>query len=229
MPKIIHYKTPVPEVIKDQVLAMVFTNVTDIAMVGVLPANHLHSIYQFALTVEVRLYLESMDGSRGIPVELTLAMSDSKPDEVVGFVLYLPVKSHSDACGVTYMVVKQGYRRQGVARSMVADMIGRYPHAALTCVVEKVPFYTSMGFQVVGVRGPQVSMNTRDHHTEGTMGVIDVTPIYQSIEVRNIHADLVKKHGLPAMAQAERDLERHVAQMSGQAEAFVMSRPDRAI
>ncbi|EGH18910.1 acetyltransferase, partial [Pseudomonas savastanoi pv. glycinea str. race 4] len=34
--------------------------------------------------------------------------------------------------------VRESHRRQGIARSMLNKMVGRYPHAELYCVVGKV-------------------------------------------------------------------------------------------
>eukprot|EP00300_Choanocystis_sp_HF-7_P028040 c33394_g1_i1.p1 GENE.c33394_g1_i1~~c33394_g1_i1.p1 ORF type:complete len:116 (+),score=14.27 c33394_g1_i1:1-348(+) len=106
-------------------------------------------------------------------------------------------------------------------------MISRYPHAELTCTVAKVPWFESMGFQVLGVRGTQVLMNTRDHSSEGLMGLLDVTFIYSSLEVRQIHNYLLQKHGKRAMVDAEKQRDRHLDQMTHNAKVFVLNRLGR--
>jgi len=126
--------------------------------------------------------------------------------------------------GVAYMAVDAGHRRQGVARNMLKDMINRYPHAELTCAVAKVPWFESMGFQVLGVRATQVLMNTRDHSSEGLMGLLDVASIYSSLEVRQIHHYLLQKHGKRAMIDAEKQRDRHLDQMTRNAKVFVLNR-----
>ena len=224
MSKIIHYKTAVPQALALQVLGLAVANVTDIAMVNVPATNPLHAVYQYAIGAEVRAYLDAMDGSIGIPVELIAALNSENTSEAIGFLLYLPVSGARDACGVTYMAVKEGFRRQGVAKEMMAELLRRYPHAALTCVVEKVPYYEAMGYQVIGTRGPQVSMNTRDHECAGRMGVINVEPIYGSQEVRDIYAALARKHGIPRIQQAETDLSNHVNGLTAQVEEFIKGR-----
>ncbi|KAA0980523.1 GNAT family N-acetyltransferase [Pseudomonas sp. ANT_H12B] len=224
MPQITYFKTPCPEHINSQILQMVVDNLTDISMVAIPPSNLLYNIYQYAIGFEVHLYLEALNGAKGIAVELLVATDDDDPEKVVGFLLYLPVKDDPEACGVAYMAVDGGHRRQGIARRMLREMVGRYPHAELTCAVNKVPYFESMGFQVVGVRGTQVLMNTRDHGSDGLMGLLDVASIYSSLEVRQIHTYLLQKHGKRAMVDAEKQRDRHLDQMTRKANEFVRER-----
>lgn len=224
MPQITHFKTPCPEHINSQILQLVVDNLTDISMVAIAPSNQLYNVYQYAIGYEVHLYLEALNGAKGIAVELIVATDVDDPEKVIGFLLYLPVKDDPEACGVAYMAVDAGHRRQGVARRMLREMVGRYPHAELTCAVAKVPWFESMGFQVVGVRGTQVLMNTRDHGSDGLMGVLDVASIYSSLEVRQIHTYLLHKHGKRAMLDAEKQRDRHLDQMTRKANEFVRER-----
>ena len=224
MSKIIHYRTAVPQGLALQVLGLAVPNVTEIAMVNVPATNPLHAVYQYAIGAEIRAYLDAIDGSIGIPVELIAALNTENSSEAIGFLLYLPVTGAQDACGVTYMAVKEGFRRQGVAKEMMAELLRRYPHSALTCFVEKVPYYEAMGYQVIGTRGPQVSMKTRDHECAGRMGVINVEPIFGSREVRDIYVALARKHGVPRIQQAENALSDHVSQLTAQVSAFMKTR-----
>jgi GNAT superfamily N-acetyltransferase len=217
-----HYETPCPEPINAQILQMVVDNLTDISMVAIPPSNLLYNVYQYAIGYEVHLYLEALCGSKGIAVELIVALDEQ--EQVIGFLLYLPVKDDPEACGVAYMAVHASHRRKGVARAMMQDMLARYPHAELTCAVEKVPAFESMGFQLRGVRGTQVLMNTRDYSTDGLMGLLDVASIYSSLEVRQIHTYLLQKHGKRAMIDAEKQRDRHFDQMTHKARMFVHAR-----
>ena len=217
-----HYETPCPEPINAQILQMVVDCLTDISMVAIPPSNLLYNVYQYAIGYEVHLYLEALDGSKGIAVELIVALDAQ--EQVIGFLLYLPVKDDPEACGVAYMAVHASHRRKGVARAMMQDMLARYPHAELTCAVEKVPAFESMGFQLRGVRGTQVLMNTRDYSTDGLMGLLDVASIYSSLEVRQIHTYLLQKHGKRAMVDAEKQRDRHFDQMTHKARMFVHAR-----
>lgn len=215
------YTMPCPEPINAQILQMVVDNLTDISSVALPPSNLLYNIYQYAIGFEVHLYLEALNGAKGIAVELVVAMEAEK---LIGFCLYLPVKDDSEACGIAFMAVQVGYRRQGVARAMMGDVLSRYPHAELACSVEKVPAFEGMGFQVRGARGTQVLMNTRDYGTEGLMGVLDVASIYRSLEVRQIHTYLLQKHGKRAMVDAEKQRDRHLDQLARRVQLFLQDR-----
>lgn len=224
MPQITHYKTPCPELVNNQILQLVVDNLTDISMVAIPPSNLLYNVYQYAIGFEVHLYLEALNGTKGIAVELLVATDDDDPEKVLGFLLYLPMQDDPDACGVAYMAVDAGHRRQGIARRMLREMVGRYPHAELSCAVAKVPCFEAMGFQVTGVRGTQVLMNTRDHASDGMMGLLDVASIYSSLEVRQIHTYLLQKHGKRAMLDAEKQRDRHLDQLTHRANEFVRQR-----
>ncbi|PRA25811.1 GNAT family N-acetyltransferase [Pseudomonas poae] len=214
------YTTPCPEPINAQILQMVVDNLTDISSIALPPSNLLYNIYQYAIGFEVHLYLEALNGAKGIAVELVVAMEAEK---VIGFVLCLPVKDDPDACGIAFMAVQAGYRRQGVARGMVQDVLGRYPHTELACAVEKVAAFESLGFQVRGARGTQVLMNTRDYGTDGLMAVLDVAPIYRSLEVQQIHTYLLQKHGKRAMVDAEKQRDRHLDQLTRKVQMFLQN------
>lgn len=160
------------------------------------------------------------------PVELLVAVAvdEADPRVVVGFVLYSPVPTHPEACGINYMAVINSHRRRGIGRAMIKELISRYPHTELTCTVKTVPFYESLGFQVLDVHNTQVVMNTRSASTTGMMAIIDVTTIYESQEASEIHKRLVQRWGIREMLRAEKQLERHVAQLQRQARAFVDAR-----
>lgn len=213
-----------PESIDSQIMQMVVDYVTDISMVGIAPSNPLYPLYQYGVGHEVHQYLQAMNGSRGFAVELIVALDDEDPSLVSGFLLYLPVQGDAQACSVAYMAVKAGQRRRGIARAMVAKMLQRYPHAELACFVSKVPYFEAMGFQILDARGPQVVMNTRDQQTDGLLAVLDIAPIYNSVEVRQIHAYLLNQHGKRAMTDAEKQRDRHLDQMTRQARVFVQQR-----
>ena len=218
------YTTPCPESINGQILQLVVDNLTDISSVALPPSNLLYNIYQYAIGFEVHLYLEALNGAKGIAVELVVATDAQDPEKVIGFVLYLPVKDDPEACGIAFMAVQQGCRRQGVARGMVGEVLARYPHAELACAVEKVPAFEAMGFQVRGARDTQVLMNTRDYATDGLMGVVEVTSIYSSLEVRQIHTYLLQKHGKRAMVDAEKQRDRHLDQLARKVQVFLRGR-----
>lgn len=214
-------QSPPPEFIRSQIQQMVVDYVTDVSLLALTPDNPLYNLYQYGVGYEVHLYLNAMDGSRNMPVELIVALDDDDPEIVLGFALYLPVSDDPQACAVNYMAVLESHRRQGIARSMLEKMRSRYPHAELTCVPGKATWFEALGFQMLGARGPHVVMNTRDHSTDGLLAVIDVAPIYESVEVRQIHAYLLKQHGEQAMIDAERQRDEQLDRMTREAEACV--------
>ncbi|WP_313057579.1 GNAT family N-acetyltransferase [Pseudomonas rhodesiae] len=215
------HTTPCPEPINGQILQMVVDNLTDISSVALPPSNLLYNIYQYAIGFEVHLYLEALSGEKGIAVELVVATDAQDPEQVIGFLLCLPVKDDPEACGIPFMAVQAGSRRHGVGRAMMQDVLARYPHAELACSVEKVPAFEAMGFQVRGARDTQVLMNTRSYGTDGLMGVLDVAAIYRSLEVQQIHTYLLQRHGKRAMVDAERQRDRHLDQLARKVQAFV--------
>ncbi|MBD9484791.1 GNAT family N-acetyltransferase [Pseudomonas sp. PDM14] len=219
-----HLSNPPPESLKSQVLQMVVDYFSDISPVPLTPSNPLYQLYQYVIGYEVHLYLQAMDSAQESTAQLILALDDEDPSQVLGFALYLPSRDDPDACTLAYMAVQASHRRRGIARAMLQHMIARHPHAELACAAGKVPTFEALGFQVLAARGPQVLMNTRDHSSDGMIAVQDLTPIFQSIEVRQIHAYLLKQNGNKAMSDAERNRDYLLDQMERQAEALVKER-----
>jgi len=221
MPSITLFQSPPPESFHSQIQQLVIDNLTDISQVALPSGNALYPLYQYGVGYEVHLYLKAMDGSLGFPVEVVAALDDEDPSQVVGFALYVPLTNDPAACTLLYLAVREDQRRRGVARAMLQKMLERYPHAELSCVVAKVAYAQAMGFQVLGTRGSHVLMNTRDHASQGLTPVLDTAPIYRAVEVRQIHAYLLKQHGEKAMVNAEKQRDRHLDQLAREAQAFV--------
>lgn len=215
---------PPPGGVRSQILQLVHDNVTDLGMYSVPQSNLLYEIYSWALPVEVGEYMKRIGAIPSQPVELLVAFDGSAHEEVTGFVLYSPVPTHPDACGINYMAVKQTHRRRGIGGELMKSVVAMYPHTELTCTVKKVPFYESVGFQVLDTHNTQVVMNTRSASTTGLMATLDVAPIYESDDAIAIHRRLVKRWGMKEMVKAQKQLVRHIAQLVRQSEAFVKSR-----
>lgn len=213
-----------PDRVALQIMTMVADNLTDLSMLGVPPSNLLHSVYCWALQYEIGLYLKGIGKAPSAPVELIVAYENDNDTDVAGFLLYLPIPSHPDACGVTYMAVKQSSRRRGIGSAMMREAMSRYPHVELTCFVKKVPFYESLGFKVLDTRNTQVVLNTRSASTTGMMGIIDTSQILNLPVVKQIHASLVQRWGIKEMAKAEKQLLRHKEQLERQASTFLTQR-----
>lgn len=221
---LVHLDTPPPESLKSQILQMVVDYFSDISPVSLTPSNPLYQLYQYVIGYEMHLYLQAMDSALETSARVILALDDQDPSQVLGFALYLPVKGDPAACTLAYMAVQASHRRHGIAHAMLQQMISRRPHAELACVAGKVAIFEAMGLQVLAARGPLVLMSTRDYSADGMLAVQDLTPIFQSTEVRQIHAYLVKQHGKKAMSEAEKQRDRQLDQMARQAQALVRER-----
>lgn len=224
MVTLVHLDNPPPESLKSQVLQMVVDYFSDISPVSLTPSNPLFQLYQYVIGYEVHLYLQAMDAAQETRARLILALDDADPSQVLGFALYLPAKDDPQACTLVYTAVQASHRRRGIARAMLLHMSARHPHAELACAAGKVPMFEALGFQVLAARGPQVLMNAWNHASDGLLAVQDLAPIFQSKEVRQIHAYLVKQHGKKAMSDAEKQRDRLLDQMAAQAQALVENR-----
>lgn len=211
--------SPPIETLESQITQLVIDNLTDISAVAIAPSNPLYPLYQYGVGHEVHQYLQTVGASGDVTAQLLVALDHE--DRLLGFALYLPVKGDDQACALTYLAVGAQHRRQGIARALLGEMTARYPHAELACVVARVPWFRNLGFKVLGARGSHVWMNTRDHGADGLVAVLDVAPIYRSLEVRQIHAYLLKQHGKRAMVDAEKQRDRHLDRLARQARAFV--------
>lgn len=218
---LVHLNSPPPESLKSQILQMVVDYLSDISPVSLTPSNPLYQLYQYVIGYEMHLYLQAMDSELASSAQLLLALDDRDPSQVLGFALYLPTKDDPEACTLAYMAVQASQRRRGMARAMLQHMISRHPHAELACVAGKVPTFEAMGFHVLAAQGPQVLMNTRAQRSNGMVAVQDLAPIFQSTEVRQIHAYLVKQHGKKAMSEAEKQRDRQLDQLARQAQSLV--------
>ncbi|MBB2494853.1 GNAT family N-acetyltransferase [Aquipseudomonas ullengensis] len=221
---LVQLDNPPPESLKSQVLQMVVDYFSDISPAPLTPSNPLYQLYQYVIGYEVHLYLQAMDAALDSSARLILALDDDDPSQVLGFALFLPAKDDPEACTLAYMAVGASHRRHGIARAMLQHMTRQRPHAELACVAGKVPTFEAMGFQVLAARGAQVLMNTRNHSSDGLVAVQDLAPIFQSKEVRQIHAYLLKQNGNKAMSDAEKQRDRLLDQMARQAQALVDER-----
>ena len=221
---LVQLDNPPPEALKSQVLQMVVDYLGDISPLSLTPDNPLYQLYQYVIGFEVHLYLQAMDSALTSNPQLILALDDRDPALILGFALYLPSLDDPQACTLAYIAVQASQRRHGIARAMLQRMVTHHPHAELACVAGQVPTFEAMGFQVLAARGPQVLMNTRDHRSDGMVAVQDLAPIFQSREVRQIHAYLTKQHGKLAMAEAEKERDRLLDQTARQAQALVRER-----
>ncbi|MCU1732926.1 MULTISPECIES: GNAT family N-acetyltransferase [unclassified Pseudomonas] len=223
MPVVTLLQTPPEEPLKSQLLQWVVDDFSQLSSTALPPSNPLYNLYQYGLGFEVHLYLEALGGSR-LPVELLLACDDDDPQQLHGFALCLPIDGEPGACAVAWMAVRPDLRRRGIARSLLDHLRQRYNRIELACGQGKVPCFEALGFAVAGVRDTQVLMASGAAPGDGVLLMLDVAPVWRTVEVQQIHSYLLKQHGRKAMVEAEKKRDRHLDELSRHARAFVLER-----
>jgi len=223
MPVVSFSATAPAEPLKSQLLQLVVDHFTDLSATALPPSNPLYNLYQYGLGFEVHLYLEALGGTR-LPVGLVLACAEDDPQRLLGFLLYLPIAGEDTACTVAYLAVDGNQRRRGIARAMLELLRQRHPRIELACAKGKVPCFEALGFAVSGARGPQVLMASGAPGGDAELAVLDVAPIFRTVEIQQIHSYLLKQHGRKAMIEAERKRDRHLDELTRHAAAFAAER-----
>lgn len=224
MPITLFTETSPPDQVTNQVCQIAAAYLTDLGMLAVPASNCLHEFYQWALGVEVCAYSQWIGQPHMPPVEMLVAFDQDNPAVVTGFLLYLPMPTHPEACGITYMAVQKSHRGRGIGTAMMKQAVARYPHAELSCPVGKVEFYERLGFRVLRARNTQVVMNTRASSSEGMIAVVNVADIYESPQGRQIQEQQLQRWGRREWVNATKKLQRQTEQLERQAEAFVKGR-----
>jgi GNAT superfamily N-acetyltransferase len=206
---------------------LVIDHVGQLSSVAISADNPLYPLYQYGVGLEVHQYLMALDGTRGLAVELTLALDADAPDQLLGFALALPAQDDAQACSLAFLAVHQAHRRQGIARALLDDLRGRYACVELSAFAEQVPWFEGMGLQVVASAGPQVLMSSTGRASGALIGRLDIAPIYQTVEVRQIHAYLLKQQGEEVMIEAERLRDERLDALTAHAKACVKQRLTR--
>lgn len=214
------FSKPPPEAFAQQIVGLSIEYLTDLSLSGTPPSNPLHPIHQVAFAIEIGSYLQAMGQYELHPVGLLVATDSASPGQVLGFLKFLPVHGVSEACGITYMAVRQGHRGKGIARAMMSYLLQIHPHIELSCFVEKVTLYEKLGFQVIGTRDTQVRMCTRDESADGLMAVLDTSLYTESPHAQQVTQTQLQKHGAKGLRDAEKALARHIDQRVQQAEKF---------
>lgn len=130
------------------------------------------SLCMLQVETEVREYLkDALTGCHGLSVGAVFA-KDQNTGEVIGFVICLTGHIVTD-CGLNYMVVDKRYRRQGVMRAMLGDIMNRFSFIGISCNVDKVPYYEALNFRVTGSDMVQVAMSWGLNKAQATMSLIN--------------------------------------------------------
>lgn len=213
-----------PESFQNQIRQLVIDNVGDLSSVAIRAENPLYPLYQYGVGMEVHQYLQALDGTRGLRVTLTLALDADAPDQLLGFALALPAQDNDQACALAFLAVLSSHRRQGIARALLTDLQARYACVELNAFAVQVPWFETMGMQVVAANGPQVLMSSTGHASVALIGRLDVAPIYQTTEVHQIHTYLLNQQGEDAMIEAEQQRDEWLDELAVQAQECVRQR-----
>lgn len=213
-----------PESFQNQIRQLVIDHVSELSSVAITPDNPLYPLYQYGVGLEVHRYLQALDGSQGLAVELLLALDADTPDVLLGFAIALPAQDAPQACALAFMAVTPAHRRQGIARALLGEVQARRASVELHCFVNQVPWFEAMGLQVAAAAGPQVLMSSTGHPSGALIGRLDIAPIYRTLEVQQIHAYLLNQNGEEAMIEAEQQRDHRLDQLTWQAEEFVRQR-----
>ncbi|MDU9405830.1 GNAT family N-acetyltransferase [Pseudomonas sp. zfem004] len=216
-----------PESFQNQIRQLVIDHVGQLSSVAISPDNPLYPLYQYGVGLEVHQYLMALDGTRGLAVELTLALDADAPDQLLGFALALPAQDDAQACSLAFLAVHQDHRRQGIARALLDDLRSRYACVELSAFAEQVPWFEAMGLQVIASAGPQVLMSSTGRASGALIGRLDIAPIYQTVEVMQIHTYLLNQNGEDVMMEAEQSRDERLDELAEQAKACVRQRLTR--
>ncbi|MGE7990656.1 GNAT family N-acetyltransferase [Pseudomonas sp. NPDC089554] len=213
-----------PESFQNQIRQLVIDHVGELSSVAITSSNPLYPLYQYGVGLEVHQYLQALDGTRGLAVQVLLALDGDAPDQLLGFALALPAQDDPQACALAFLAVSPAHRRQGIARALINDLRGRFACLELSTFANQVPWFEAMGLQAVSASGPQVLMSSTGQASGALIGRLDIAPIYQTLEVRQIHAYLLKQHGEEAMIEAEHQRDERLDELAELARACVKAR-----
>lgn len=219
----LHLRSP-SDALASQVQRLAMDNLTTLSRVALAPSNPLYPLYQYVFGLEIHHYLQGMAGAGDQAVELLVAMDEQTPERMLGFALYLPAQRAPQACTLLYLAVSPGHRRQGLGAALLEELTARYPHAEAACAVASFDWFAAQGWHALGASGPQLMIGTRHDRVPGTVQRLDLAPLFATVEVRQIHAYLLKQHGRKAMVQAEKQRDYRLDQLTWQASQLLRSR-----
>lgn len=116
--------------------------------------------------------------------EIIVAIDESSAEEnqLAGFITFKPRFPAFNCVTIAYVVVAEPYRRQGVMRKMMEELLRHYPVAGLDCDVSLVPVYEKFGFYPAHVQGCHIGMQTAP--LNGRMVHFDNEDVQQSPEMK---------------------------------------------
>lgn len=158
---------------QDQALRLSRACYVDLINKYVKPHGPTSSLCIAQVETEVRAYLDdARTGCYQVRAGAIFA-KDSATGEVIGFAIYLGGKTPPTDCGLNYVVVNQRYRRQGIMKAMLDVIMLKFTFIGLSCNLDKVPYYETLGFRITGTDMMQVAMSWGLDKPHGVMNVLD--------------------------------------------------------
>lgn len=155
----------------EQALRLARANYVELINKYVKPHGPTSSLCIAQVETEVQAYLDdALTGCYQVRAGAVFA-KDAATGDVIGFSIYLGGIIPTD-CGLNYVVVDKRYRRQGIMKAMLDVVMKKFTFIGLSCNVDKVPYYESLGFRITGADMVQVAMSWGVNKPHGTMTVL---------------------------------------------------------
>lgn len=156
----------------DQALRLARANYVDLIHKHVKPHGPTSNLCITQVETEVEAYLDdALTGNSDLRTGAVFA-KDEATGQVVGFTICLGGINPPTDCGLNYIVVDQRHRRQGIMKAMLNVVMQKFTFIGLSCNVDKVPYYESLGFRITGSELTQVDMSWGVHKAHGTMAML---------------------------------------------------------
>ncbi|MGP0171305.1 GNAT family N-acetyltransferase [Pseudomonas sp. NCHU5208] len=221
---ITHYRTPPRQELMQQVLSLAAQNTPEMHMVQPEPSNPMYPLIELNMVLEIHLYMDRMGPDDVRKAGLILATTGPASENVVGFLQYVSSTDMESACAVTYLAVDAAHRRQGIARTLIGELNKLHPHAALTCTVEKVPYYEALGFELLGPRGTQIIMTSGGYRNQARCTLTDASQFLNHPLALRLQSNLLAEHGEERIQSGQLQLSVGVSRLESAATKYAAAR-----
>ncbi len=222
--EISHYRNRPPQELIQQVMSLAAQNTPEMHTVQPDPDNPIYPLVELTMVMEIHVYMDLMGPSDIRNAGLIIAMSTAAPGQVLGFLQYASATNMESACAITYLAVDANHRMQGIARAMMDELMKRHPHAALTCPVQTVPVYESLGFTVLDAKDTQVVMTSGGYRDQAVCTLTDASQFLRHPSVLKLQNELIKEHGVGRLFEAEKQMTTRLLELQAEAEKYAATR-----
>lgn len=167
--KIIREIHDLPTDVIDQIMCLADENIASLStraitrdspLLGVERAAVRANLHQALAFLKKPAFDVDEQGRAGVAkCEFMLALDEtSQHVKVLGFISYKVRFRGDGSVTVTYAVVDERVRRQGILRAMLDELNTHFVGVTLDCKRAKVPIYERLGFQISGSEGLTIEM-----------------------------------------------------------------------